>query len=58
MEDRIFLLTKCTIQTTHGNIHQAIQELQDCKILQLSDTANVKVLKSKIMKMNTKTVKK
>ncbi len=28
MEDRIFLLVKVTIKTTHSNIHDAIQELQ------------------------------
>jgi len=57
MEDRIFLLVKCTIKTTHKHIHEAIQELQDGTVLQLTNTQNVKVLHSEIMKMNTKSSK-
>lgn len=57
MEDRIFLLVKCTIKTTHKHIHEAIQEFQDGTALQLTSTENVKVLHSEIMKMNTKSSK-
>lgn len=57
MEDRIFLLVKCTIKTKHPNIHDAIQEFQDGTTLQLTDTKNVKVLKTEIIKMNTKSSK-
>jgi uncharacterized protein (DUF2249 family) len=57
MEDRIFLLVKCTIKTTHKHIHEAIQELQNGTTLQLTSTPNVKVLTTEIMKMNTKTSK-
>lgn len=57
MEDRIFLLVKCTIKTKHRYIHEAIQELQDDTTLQVTDTPNVKVLKAEIIKMNTKNIK-
>lgn len=57
MEDRIFLLVKCTIKTKHRIIHNAIAELQDGTTLQLTDTKNVKVLKAEIIKMNTKSLK-
>jgi hypothetical protein len=57
MEDRIYLLVKCTINTTHRHIHEAIQELQDDTILQLTDTENVQVLQTEIIKMNTKSPK-
>ncbi|RKR84101.1 hypothetical protein BDD43_4328 [Mucilaginibacter gracilis] len=57
MEDRIFLLVKCTITTTHKHIRDAIQELQDDIILQLTDTENVQVLQTEIIKMNTKSSK-
>ena len=57
MEDRIFLLVKCIIKTTHRHIHEAIQELQDDTIMQLADTENVQVLQTEIIKMNTKSSK-
>ena len=57
MEDRIFLLVKCTIKTSHQHIHEAIQELQEGTELRLTSTKNVKVLHAEIMKMNTKSSK-
>ena len=54
MEDRIFLLVKVTIKTTHSNIHDAIQELQTETVLQVSSTPNVEVLQTKIIELNTK----
>ena len=57
MQDRIFLLVKCTIETNHKQIHEAIKELQNGTELQLTSTKNVKVLHSEIMKMNTKSSK-
>ena len=57
MEDKLFLLVKCTIKTKHKHIHEAIQELQEGTELQLTDTKNVKVLHTEIMKMNTKSSK-
>ncbi len=54
MEDRIFLLVKCTIRTRHRQIHEAISELQEGTALQVSSTPNVEVLKTEIMKMNTR----
>jgi hypothetical protein len=54
MEDRIFLLVKCTIKTTHKHIHEAIQEFQEDTLLQLTDTENVQLLQAEIIKMNTK----
>ncbi len=57
MEDRIFLLVKCTIKTKHKYIHEAIKEFQDNTMLQLTDTENVQVLKAEVIKMNTKSEK-
>ena len=54
MEDKIFLLVKVTIKTTHSNIHDAIQELQSKTDLQVSSTPNVEVLQTKIIELNTK----
>jgi uncharacterized protein (DUF2249 family) len=54
MEDRIFLLVKCTVKTKHRLIHDAIQELQDGTNLQVTSTENVEVIHSEIVKMNTK----
>lgn len=56
MEDKIFLLLKITIKTTHKNIHEAIQELQSKTELNVSSTKNVKVLKTEIMQLKTKTL--
>ncbi|WP_203235019.1 hypothetical protein [Mucilaginibacter terrigena] len=54
MEDKIFLLVKVTIKTTHSIIHDAIQELQSETVLQVSSTPNVEVLQTKIIELNTK----
>ncbi|MGN6398711.1 MAG: hypothetical protein ACTHMI_24285 [Mucilaginibacter sp.] len=54
MEDRIFLLVKCTVRTSHKHIHEAIQELQSQTALQVSSTKNVKVLKTEIMQLKTR----
>jgi len=53
MEDQIFLLVKCTIKTKHKHIHEAIQEFQEDTILYLTDTENLQVLQTEIIKMNT-----
>jgi hypothetical protein len=54
MEDKIFLLVKVTIRTTHSSIHDAIHELQTQTVLQVSSTPNVEVLQTKIFELNTK----
>jgi len=54
MEDRIFLLVKVTIKTTHAGIHEAIEELQTETVLQLSSTPKVEVLKAEIIPLKTK----
>ena len=51
MEDKIFLLVKVTIKTTHNNIHDAITELQNKTYLQISSTANVEVQRTEIMRL-------
>ena len=56
MEDTIFLLLKITIKTTHKDIHEAIHELQTKTQLNVSSTKNVKVLKTEIMQLKTKTL--
>ena len=57
MEDKVFLLVKCTIKTNHRHIHEAMQELQNGTRLELTSTKNVTILNAEIMKMNTKTTK-
>jgi hypothetical protein len=54
MEDKIFLLVKVTIKTTHSNIHGAIQELQTATVLTVTSTLNVEVIQTKIIELNTK----
>jgi len=56
MEDTIFLLVKCTVNTPHKVIHDAIIELQEGTTLHLTSTKKVKVLKTEIVKMNTRTL--
>ncbi|MGZ3762148.1 MAG: hypothetical protein ACXVJE_19235 [Mucilaginibacter sp.] len=57
MEDRFFLLVKCTVKTKYKYIHEAIQELQDGTTLQLTITPNVNVQHAEIIKMNTQSSK-
>lgn len=54
MEDKIFLLVKVTIKTTHLNIHDAIAELQQITDVEITSTKNVKVLRTKIIPLNTR----
>jgi hypothetical protein len=56
MENKIFLLLKITIKTTHKHIHDAIEELQTKTQLSVSSTKNVKVLKTEIIQLKTKTL--
>lgn len=56
MKDKIFLLMKITIETTHLLIHDAIAELQNSDV-EITSTDNVKVLRTKIIPLNTKTAK-
>ncbi len=55
MEDRIFLLVKCTIKTKHKLIHDAIKELQSQTDLKVGSTKNVEVLSTEIMQLKTRT---
>lgn len=55
MEDTIFLLVKVTVKTTHNSIHHAISELQSKTDLNVGSTKNVKVLKTEIMQLKTRT---
>lgn len=55
MEDKIFLLVKVTIKTTHMRIHDAINELQSKTELAVSSTKNVTVLKTEIIQLKTRT---
>ena len=56
MEDKIFLLVKVTIETTHPIIHDAIAELQNSDV-DITSTENVTVLRTEIIPMNTRTSK-
>jgi len=57
MEDKIFLLVKCTVTTNYKNIHDAIHELQSGTQLTITSTRNVIVLKTEIMQLKTTTTK-
>jgi hypothetical protein len=54
MKDTVFLFIKVVIETTHSNIHDAIEELQNETVYSVSSTKNVKVLETKIMDLTTK----
>lgn len=56
MEDKIFLLVKVTIKTTHPVIHDAIAELQISDV-KITSTENVQVLRTEIIPLNTRTSK-
>jgi hypothetical protein len=56
MEDKIFLLVKVTIETTHPIIHDAIAELQNSDVA-ITSTENVKVLRTEITPLNTRNTK-
>ncbi len=56
MEDKIFLLVKVIIKTTHPVIHEAIAELQNGDV-KIASTDNVQVLHTEIISMNTRTPK-
>jgi hypothetical protein len=56
MEDKIFLLVKVTIRTTDPIIHDAIVELQNSDV-EITSTENVKVLRTEIIPLNTRTSK-
>jgi hypothetical protein len=55
MNDKIFLLVKVTVKTTYSTIHDAIEELQSQTELSVTSTKNVKVLKTEIMQLKTRT---
>jgi hypothetical protein len=55
MEDKIFLLVKVIVRTSYKDVHDAIAELQSKTELQVSSTKNVKVLKTEIMQLKTRT---
>jgi hypothetical protein len=55
MTDKIFLLVKVTVKTNYKHIHDAIQELQSETEYHIGSTKNVRVLKTEIMKLKTRT---
>lgn len=57
MKDRIYLLVRCTVETDHRYIHDAIAEFQEQTQIQVQNTPHVRVLEVEIIKMNTKSGK-
>ena len=57
MKDKIFLLVRCTVETDHWDIHDAITEFQEQTQIQAQNTPHVKVLEVEIIRMNTKSGK-
>lgn len=57
MNDKIYLLVRCTVKTTHRNIHDAIKEFQEQTTLTVTDTSKVQVIASEIVKLNTRKIK-
>jgi hypothetical protein len=57
MQDRIFLLVRCTVETGHQSIYDAIAEFQEQTQIKLTSTPNVIILQAEIVKLNTKNLK-
>jgi len=49
MDDKIFLLVKVTIATTHRNVDEAITELQQQSTCTIRNTRKVRVKKTEFM---------
>lgn len=49
MEDRVYLLVRVTLQTSHKTAHEAIAELQQKATCTITDTKNVKIKTVKFM---------
>jgi len=54
MYDTIYLLVKVTIQTSHKNVHEAINEIQEKSICTVSSTKKVKVCATELMNYKLK----
>ncbi|RKR80082.1 hypothetical protein BDD43_0175 [Mucilaginibacter gracilis] len=53
MKDTLFLFIKVVVETTHLNIHTAIDELQTETDYHIGSTPNVKVLETEIIELHT-----
>lgn len=56
MEEKIFLLIKVTVRTSYKDFHDAVKELQSKTEYQIGSTKNVKVLKSEILQLKSRTL--
>jgi hypothetical protein len=54
MYDTIYLLVRVTMQTSHKNVHEAINELQEKGSCTIGDTKKVKVCATEFMKYKLK----
>ena len=54
MYDTIYLLVKATIQTSHKDVHEAINELQENATCTITSTKKVKVCDTELMKYKLK----
>lgn len=54
MKDTLYLFIKVVVETTHPNIHDAIEELQTETNYSIGSTENVQVLKTEIIELKTK----
>jgi hypothetical protein len=54
MKDTIFLLVKVTLKTKYVTVHEAVNELQQKAVFNISDTKGVKVEKTELMQYKLK----
>jgi vacuolar-type H+-ATPase subunit F/Vma7 len=50
MQDKILLIVRLIVETSHTDINEAIKEVETQTILQIPSTENVEVLKTEILK--------
>jgi hypothetical protein len=54
MYDTIYLLVKATIQTSHKNVHDAINEVQEQSTCTVTNTKKVKICATELMNYKLK----
>ncbi|MEO7213377.1 MAG: hypothetical protein ABIX36_11280 [Mucilaginibacter sp.] len=50
MQDKILLIVRLIVETGHVQINDAVKEIETDTVLNIPSTANVKVLKTEILK--------
>jgi hypothetical protein len=50
MQDKILLIVRLIVETSHTDINEAVKEIETNTVLNIPSTANVNVLKTEILK--------